>query len=399
MHLKSKYSEIKANKIILIGNGLDLALGLKTSYQDFLLWLLKNELLSALRSGEQDAPFPKYKGRYDQFIRQYYARVVFGYSSNKLFDILLNYSNSLDEESLDKIESVEEIINLFNSDKIEINFTVKNGLFEKVLRQCNAGWVDIESEYFDLLKSSIHNNEIEIDEINSELNELKSYLEKYLSTIEFDDKNANDKKFEYLHQFFDGINEEEFLETKEHNSVSVGTHYFVNFNYTNALKKLIESKSPKSRVNYKLNYIHGELNSKTKPIIFGFGDEMDVDYKKIEELKDNRYFEHIKSFKYFGNSSYRELMRFLDNDYYQVCIYGHSCGLSDRIMLNEIFEHENCKSIKVFFHEYENGQNDFINKTMEISRHFTNNKLMRKKIVEFNTSNKIPQTIQNKKEE
>ncbi|QXP72298.1 hypothetical protein H0I29_09930 [Polaribacter sp. R2A056_3_33] len=32
------------NKLILIGNGFDLALGLKTSYNDFLFWLLKPEV-------------------------------------------------------------------------------------------------------------------------------------------------------------------------------------------------------------------------------------------------------------------------------------------------------------------------------------------------------------------
>jgi hypothetical protein len=36
------------NKLILIGNGFDLAFGLKTSYNDFLFWLLKSEVLKAL---------------------------------------------------------------------------------------------------------------------------------------------------------------------------------------------------------------------------------------------------------------------------------------------------------------------------------------------------------------
>ncbi|MDP3354056.1 MAG: hypothetical protein Q8S44_09990, partial [Flavobacteriaceae bacterium] len=91
--------------------------------------------------------------------------------------------------------------------------------------------------------------------------------------------------------------------------------------------------------------------------------------------------------------NYRKLLSFLNSNYYQVCIYGHSCGLSDRVMLNEIFEHENCKSIKIYFYEYEDGSNgnDFSNKNMDISRHFNSNKLMRQKIVEFNPKNKIPQ--------
>jgi hypothetical protein len=60
-------------------------------------------------------------------------------------------------------------------------------------------------------------------------------------------------------------------------------------------------------------------------------------------------------------------------------------------MLNEIFEHENCRSIKIYFYKDKEGNNDFTTKTMNISRHFNSNKLMRQKIVEFNPENEIPQ--------
>jgi len=65
--------------------------------------------------------------------------------------------------------------------------------------------------------------------------------------------------------------------------------------------------------------------------------------------------------------------------------------LSDRLLLNEVFEHENCKSIKIYFYENEKGKNDYTTKTMDISRHFTSNKDMRRKIVNINSENKIPQ--------
>jgi len=35
------------------------------------------------------------------------------------------------------------------------------------------------------------------------------------------------------------------------------------------------------------------------PIIFGFGDETDPSYQKIEDSGENIYLEHIKSFSYF----------------------------------------------------------------------------------------------------
>jgi hypothetical protein len=49
--------------------------------------------------------------------------------------------------------------------------------------------------------------------------------------------------------------------------------------------------------------------------------------------------------------NFYELTRFIESNNFQTYIYGHSCGISDRTMLNQIFEHENCKSIKIFYHK------------------------------------------------
>ena len=107
----------------------------------------------------------------------------------------------------------------------------------------------------------------------------------------------------------------------------------------------------------------------------------------IEEMNENRFFKHIKSFSYFKQPNYSELLSFLSSGKFQVCIYGHSCGLSDRVMLNEIFEHDNCHSIRVFYY----NKDEYITKTMDISRHFDSNKLMRQRIINFDESDRIPQ--------
>jgi hypothetical protein len=164
----------------------------------------------------------------------------------------------------------------------------------------------------------------------------------------------------------------------------------LNFNYTASLQRLLKSVEDryKPKINYTVNHIHGKLNSNEEKIIFGYGDEMDENYQQIQDLNNNLYLENIKSFQYFRSPNYRELLRFVNSNEYQVCIYGHSCGLSDRVMLNEIFENKNCKSIKVYYYK---DENDYTNKTMEISRHFKDNNSMRKKIVNFNYKDIIPQ--------
>ena len=62
---------------------------------------------------------------------------------------------------------------------------------------------------------------------------------------------------------------------------------------------------------------------------------------------------------------------------------GHSCGLSDRTLLNTLFEHENCLSIKVFYHEYDriNHKDNYDDITKNISRNFKDKSKMRAKVV------------------
>jgi hypothetical protein len=60
---------------------------------------------------------------------------------------------------------------------------------------------------------------------------------------------------------------------------------------------------------------------------------------------------------------------------------GHSCGNSDRTLLNTIFEHRNCISIKPYYYQKEGGTDSYIETVQNISRNFTDMKLMRDRVV------------------
>ncbi|MEM9687347.1 MAG: AbiH family protein, partial [Bacteroidota bacterium] len=166
--------------------------------------------------------------------------------------------------------------------------------------------------------------------------------------------------------------------------------YFLSFNYTpTILKYRTLTKSYNDKLRY--NFIHGELDNPRNPIVFGFGDEFDNDFKEFEALDNNELFRHIKSFKYSQTPNYHNLLRFIEADRFQVYVMGHSCGISDRTMLREIFEHDNCTSIKIFYHEISKDSNDFLEKVYDISRHFTDNGVMRRKLVPFENSRPMPQ--------
>lgn len=224
------------------------------------------------------------------------------------------------------------------------------------------------------------------------MNSISGELQEYLNSINilenewtFVARSITDQVFEAFHQieFVDGN-----LAIDENPPENV---YFLNFNYTNSLQKILSYPQRKRKITTFHNHIHGEVNNEYNPIIFGFGDEYDESYKEIEKKKDNQFFEHIKSFKYLNTPNYHNLLRFLEADNFQVFIYGHSCGLSDKTMLKQIFEHENCKSIKIFYYKNKEGRDDFEQKTMEISRHFDNKGLMRKLIINKDFSEAIPQ--------
>lgn len=393
--MRKTEEEIKVHKLFLVGNGFDLALGLKTSYNDFMFWLLKKYLLKSVEDyGNQNAP--EGYTTYDEFYERPLPNRVFGYSRNNLFDVLIRENYGKDEllKKFNSFNSLNEIFEFIRLDhiSIEINARNKDTLFQQIYDRANLGWVDIEAVYFELIKDLVNsnqkNNKDKIVSYNEDLSNLITELNEYLQEIEVDI--PYELALPFFEQFASSIkNEDIFFNKKMQVDDRNGHLYFLNFNYTESLKLILNGCDMEFQ-NYTINHIHGSFHEEN-PIIFGFGDEMDESYKKMEELNDNRFFEYIKSFKYFSNSNYRNLLQFLNSGYYQVCIYGHSCGLSDRIMLNEIFEHENCKSINIYFYEDEKGWNDFTAKTMDISRHFNSNKLMREKIVEFNPENKIPQ--------
>lgn len=161
----------------------------------------------------------------------------------------------------------------------------------------------------------------------------------------------------------------------------LGKVYFLNFNYTNLYLKYI-----KSGVYQKVINIHGQLRDEKNPIIFGLGDEMFKEQHQIQEYNINEFYENLKSIAYLKTSSYQNLLHIVDREEFEVYIMGHSCGLSDRTLLNKLFEHKNCLSIRVFYHQREDGTNDYHDKIINIYRHFNDKSLMRELVVPFDQS-------------
>jgi len=320
------------NKLVLIGNGFDLAHGLKTKYSDFLTWYLDKTVKSLAEKCDYDDP---------------------------LWKVSANIINKNIRKGIKSIEHFKQFLKQ-NSEIISIQR--KSILFENLIEEKinRPFWVDIESGYYKLLKDIYKqieqrqspNHELmttQVIKLNNEFDFIKDQLHEYLISVE-------SSKPSIIPDIQAHFNRE--FETPR---TSIR---FLNFNYTSTIEmycKRLENR------NHKVIYIHGKLNDERNPIIFGYGDEIDSYYQKIENINNNEYLKNFKSFGYFKTNNYQDFSRFIDSKPFKVYIMGHSCGLSDRTLLSQIVEHKNRRDIEIFYY----NENDYTEKTQELSRHFS----------------------------
>lgn len=351
------------NRLILIGNGFDLAHGLKTSYCHF----ISDYIARALNNFYV-------KGGHNDLLLSINFRSS-GYSHNPK-----TIPTITPEISLNHLISLQQNNNYYTVD-------FKSSFLKETISKINTlNWVDLENDYFERLvkcKARVGFIIENVHKINAEFDFLKNELESYLVRIQ--SGNDNNYSQELYNLFYEEIKANEIITCTMESDAMPTKLLFLTFNYTNTIEKYLFSPGKQQ---CEVNYIHGKLGESENPIIFGFGDEYNKSYLEFEEEKSSDLLTHIKSFGYFNASNYHDLIKFIVDDDFQVYSFGHSLGLSDRTMLKEIFENENCKSIKIY---YRKDRKDYMDKTYAISKHFTNKGVMRKKITPFTKSSAMPQ--------
>ena len=429
------------NRIILIGNGFDLAHGLPTSYRDFIksYWQTRMKNLNLCDSKKSHDELSQFNLQFPNHLHSIsYPPTIKAFLQYYRYSVI----------SLGNIDT----INAASPDG-NLKFSYSNQFFRIINNDLGTkNWVDIENAYYKQLKKIVQKENLiynEPQKLDSEFEIIKAHLVSYLMKIQ--DKHINyglrkdcifttlfepfipqDISNEGSHAFKDYLitrlnyiaqnNEQnincfllqfgtsvsfcrsamnqykEFIkDTSAPNSLDILKHVervyennvdvpavyllpnqilFLNFNYTSTADLYIPEGS-----DFKVNHIHGELGNDKNPIIFGYGDELDDDYKEISKLNDNDYLKNIKSIRYLETDNYRKLLSFIDSAPFQIYIMGHSCGNSDRTLLNTLFEHKNCVSIKPFYHQREDGSDNYIEIIQNISRNFNDMRLMRDRVV------------------
>jgi hypothetical protein len=211
------------NRIVIIGNGFDLAQGLETGYEHFLVDLLKEELIKTYK--------------------------VSNYLKNKLFSFNSEKYNFNDFDSFtNKISSLKDFNNLFISQNRNryIKFNNESDFFKKILN--NKNWTDIEKVYFNCLIEIVEKPDKlkfqeQILKLNADFDYVKSKLVEYLNKVE---KSINHSKtlvpFMELLKSFLIKPEEAYLERffklnpEEIKELELSQTYFLNFSLFNLLR-------------------------------------------------------------------------------------------------------------------------------------------------------------------
>lgn len=369
------------NRLVIIGNGFDMAHGLKTSYVDFINWYWEQRLYALLTENTSVSKdcLCELKIKNSKECPNWF-NFFFIHSLRDPINGNWKYAPS------EIIRSIKE-----NTDDFSVIYTT---FFERILQSIETkGWVDIENDYYQLLKQCIDNQncDLTVSDLNKQLRFLKDKLVEYLGTIEdircrkdlqdsiIDFLNPADFSTEGKKKAVDSIGldikdiDEVQYSVEERNKLIPEHIMLLSFNYTGTARMY-------GNFNLTHNYIHGEL-SKPVNIIFGYGDELDKSYQDILDKNDNELLRNVKSVKYLETRRYREMLEFIQSAPFQVYIMGHSCGNSDRTLLNTVFEHENCVSIKPFYHKWDDGSDNYLELVQNISRNFTNMKLFRDRVV------------------
>lgn len=417
------------NRIIIVGNGFDLAHNLKTKYEDFINWY-----------------WDKWLKLLNNSISQFEEDELFKIGAKYNSDCLCNYFYlGCTERNVYKyIEKVRQ----------------ENGLsyiISPILKRISEsietkGWVDIEADYYAMLVECKGKKD-ELEKLNKDFAVIQDLLVEYLDEIQKhkineelvceEIKNAilspvlkRDMAVSSIIEWWGFV--EDRLKTEGAELTKILAPYvdawhmhivlqdiqnfarknleriimyklepvhwpdyflvpdrimLLNFNYT----KTADLYLPKS-TGFICNHIHGNLLV-PETVIFGYGDESDDEYKKLQKINDNEYLRHIKTNRYLETPNYRDLLAFIDSAPFQVCIMGHSCGLSDKTLLNTLFEHNNCVSIKPYYYVNEQGKDNYLDIVQNISRNFTNPQLMRDRVVNKTYCEELPQVTRKQKEE
>jgi len=370
------------NRLVIVGNGFDICCGLNTSYHSFINHYVTECLKEGLKYEK-----PSHKGSFKHGLPFYNPKddallqMKFGSQAHNV-DQILEYIKA-EVKRKDPLNGSMTFYHLNaenskgNAGTARLVVHYKSELFYNSINRLN--WSNIEAEYFKLLvKIYDEGKDIHfVEKLNKELQFIRGKLIQYIKD-EAKRHKLNKKAKEQIDfikdKLIEPVSKDKIIE-EARGKVKIGSiqdTLILNFNYTEICHPYLTQNEETYNVN-----IHG-MKDNEEDIVFGYGDETDPRYKVLEQSGIDEYLRHMKSPYYLTNPDFQVLRDFISSNFYEITILGHSLGLSDRVLLKELFEHNNCISIRPF---HRGSKEDFRKKSLSLTRHYDNKEEMRRKVV------------------
>ncbi|GAB3164545.1 AbiH family protein [Telluribacter humicola] len=389
------------NRIVILGNGFDMAHNLATGYRDFIKYL-KAEFIDFVNTGSEQQIVVEHK--------LFYFTPGEGVQINETIPLKAVFDPPKPINSWDELLN-NALIKYNNNLTVKAQVSYKNRLLGYVFNSSNiVTWGGFENDYKEVLtnimlgrtptKNGLNFKGYTVEMLNKDLGEIIELLYIYLKEHITIPKSLDQEILPRLltqpmrewRTNSNSISKYGKISLIDKNGEAEKLEHvlFLSFNYTSTIQNYLfkDSNFPaidncnldynsRNRITTSLRYIHGDLNDGVpNSLIFGYGDELDENQALLETLNDE-FLRHIKSVLYTRSPYYREVIDFLDADEFDIIIYGHSCSNTDRTLLNTLFEHENCISIQPYLHN-KSDMSIYTN----IYRCFKDKKLMRSRVVD-----------------
>lgn len=350
---QDKVDEVKEYNILVLGNGFDLAHGLKTKYTDFLDWV---KLEYNLYKPDLEDKYIIESGIKDK---------------SQIWENPLCYKKEV--LLLDNVEMQKEIWTCI-SENIWIDYFINNPMYHK------ENWIDFEFEICRIIKMIEESDEKKIYFIlTSEMN-----LDENIKNIKpFEINNILERDLDKLIVLLNNyllyiesniVDKLEIIPTIS--LLAKNIDFVLSFNYTHTFQKIYECRETK------YHYIHGETKDYeiSKNLVLGINEYLRDKDKKSNYIYFKKYFQRI--YKKTGNDYKRwlaapeyevdmginELLsRSTGNNFinkFNIHIFGHSLDVTDGDIIKELLLHENTHTT-IYYHD-EKAYRDQINNLVEI---------------------------------
>ncbi|WP_370748087.1 bacteriophage abortive infection AbiH family protein [Faecalibacillus intestinalis] len=387
------YIEIKGKKILLIGNGFDLAHGLPTSYKDFLDFCkMVRELYT----------YPIIDNEYNQkkLIDWNTDKTI----KSKLLECYENRKNCFEDKITTQCKELDELYDCIK-ENVWINYFLER---EKSIGE---NWIDFESEIsnvvqaIETLKGYIERDEdvlkikdtkqqtiiyflkiakkslqdvFNLKRIDGFIEDISIELDKLIRSLEI-----------YICEF---VNEIDII--KENDDIKTITpDYVLSFNYSNTYERIYgQSKE----VTY--DYIHGkadiENNVDTCNLVLGIDEYLEDDKNdKLEFIAFKKFYQRIYKSTDSTYMKWVEQIKKYPEVNHNLFIFGHSLDKTDRDILKLLICNDNVTTKIYYYRKNKNDKKELGKLIKNLVRIMGQDELISRTMGEHKTIEFIPQTV------